>query len=80
MHRLIRHLHKRRAGIRVRIDRHRLDTHAARRLDNPASNFATVGDEDFFEHLDTPKFVAVHKNAGMKHQELRNPYFRSSNQ
>ena len=50
MHRLVSHLHKGRARIGIRIDRNSLDPHPARGLDDAASNFATVGDQDFFEH------------------------------
>ncbi len=59
MHRLVRHLDERRARIGVRIDRDGLDTHPARGLDNPASNFAAIGDEDFFEHGTNQLFVSV---------------------
>ena len=51
MHRLVGHLHKRRARVGVGIDRDGLDAHAARRADDAAGNFAAIGDEDFLEHL-----------------------------
>ena len=50
MHRLIRHPHKRRARIGIGINRHCGNTHPARGLNHPASNFAAIGDEDFLEH------------------------------
>ena len=50
VHGFVSHLHKRRAGIGIRIDRDGLDTHPPGGLNHPASDFATVGDEDFFEH------------------------------
>ena len=37
-------------AIRLGIDRDRLDPHPFRGLDHAAGDFATVGDEDFFEH------------------------------
>ena len=46
MHRLIRLPHMQRLGIGIRIDRDRVDTHGARGADDPASNFAPVGDEE----------------------------------
>ena len=50
MHGLICHLHKRRTRVGIGIDCDRRDPHAARGFDNPASDFATVGDQDFLEH------------------------------
>jgi hypothetical protein len=50
VHGLIRHLHERRTRVGIRINRDSLDTHAARRRDDPAGNFAAVGDQDFLEH------------------------------
>ena len=44
VHCLVGHLHKRRARIRIGIDRDRRDAHPARGLNNAASNFATVCD------------------------------------
>src|SRR5947209_16765402 len=32
------------------IDRNRLNSHAARGLDDPAGDFAAIGDQDAFEH------------------------------
>jgi hypothetical protein len=49
MHRLVGHLHERRARIGIGIDGDGLDTHAAGGLDDPAGDFATIGDEDFLE-------------------------------
>jgi hypothetical protein len=50
MHRLVRHLHKWCARIGIGIDRDSRDSHPACGLDDTASDFATVGDQDFFEH------------------------------
>ena len=58
MHGLVSHLHERRAGIGIGIDRDGLDTHAPRGLDDPASNFAAVGDEDFLEHSSSLSFAS----------------------
>ncbi len=57
VHGLVRHLHERRAGIGIGIDRNGLDTHPAGGLDHPASDFATVGDEDFLEHQSFPTIL-----------------------
>src|SRR3546814_811950 len=51
MHRLVGHLHERRARVGVRIDRDGRNTHAPRGLDDAAGDFAAVGDQDFLEHL-----------------------------
>ena len=50
MHRFIGHRDKRRARIGIGVNRDRRNTHPPRGLDDPASNFAAIGDEDFFEH------------------------------
>ena len=50
MHRLVRHLDMDRVAVGVGIDGHRRDTHPARRLDDPAGDFATVGDQNLLEH------------------------------
>ncbi len=50
MHRLVRHRHKWRTRICIGIDRYSRDPHSARGLNDAASNFATVRDQDFFEH------------------------------
>ena len=39
-----------RVAIGIRIDRDRLDTHLAGRLDDAAGDFAPVGDENLLEH------------------------------
>jgi hypothetical protein len=54
----VSHLHKRRARIGVGIDRDGLDTHAAGGFDDPACDFATVCDEDFFEHYSDDLFFS----------------------
>ncbi len=41
-------------AVRIGIDSDSLDTHFARRLDNPAGNFATVGDQNLLEHMIAP--------------------------
>ena len=51
IHGLVSHLHEERIRVCIRINRNRGDTHAARRLDNAAGNFAPIGDQDFFEHV-----------------------------
>ena len=51
----VRHFDMQRISIRARIDGHRLDAHLACRLDNAAGDFASVGDQDFLEHLDRPQ-------------------------
>ena len=47
---LVRHLDMQGVLVGFRIDRDRLDPHAARRLDDSAGDFAAVGDQDFLEH------------------------------
>jgi hypothetical protein len=39
-----------RLGIGVRIDGNSADTHRPRSADDPASNFAPIGDEERFDH------------------------------
>ena len=59
MHGIISHTHMQRVGIGIRIDRNGADTHGACGADDPASNFATIGDEEGLDHLhyilNTPK-------------------------
>ena len=50
MHRLIRHRHVQRVPVRVGIDGNSADTHLARGLDDPAGDFAPVGDQELIEH------------------------------
>ena len=59
MHGLVSQLHKGAARIGIRIDRHRGNTHAARSADDPAGNFAAIGDEDFCEHYTEPLGLAA---------------------
>ena len=47
---LIGHVHMQRVLVRIGIDGHSLDAHAARGLDDPAGNLATVGDQNLLEH------------------------------
>ncbi len=46
----IGHLHVQGVLVGLRKDRDRLDPHAAGRLDDPAGDFAAVGDQDALEH------------------------------
>ena len=59
MHRFIRLPHMQRLGIRIGIDRDRADAHLPRRPNDPARNFAAIGDEERLDHghhiLNTPK-------------------------
>ncbi len=50
MHRLIGHLDMQRIAVGIGIDCDRLDAELLRGLDDPAGNFAPVGDEDFLDH------------------------------
>jgi hypothetical protein len=50
MHRLVRLTHMQRLGVGVRIDRDGADAHGARGADDPASDFAAIGDEEGFQH------------------------------
>ena len=49
-HRLVGHLDVQRILVGLGINRDRLYAHAARRLDDPARDLATIGDQDFLEH------------------------------
>ena len=51
---LIRHANVQCIPIRVRIHRDCFDPHFTGRFDNTAGDFTTVGDQDFFEHGDSP--------------------------
>jgi hypothetical protein len=50
MHRLVRHLHMERIPVRIGENRHRLDPHPARGLDDPAGDLAAIGNQDLVEH------------------------------
>jgi hypothetical protein len=50
MHRLVGHRDMQRIGVGVRIDRDGGDAHAARGANDPASDLAAIGDQDFVEH------------------------------
>ena len=50
VNRLVRHFHVQGIAIGIGIDGHRLDAHPARGLDDPASDFAAIGDQYLFEH------------------------------
>jgi hypothetical protein len=54
VHRLVGHFHVQRAGIRIGVDRHRLDPQRLGTLDNATGNFAAIGDEDGIEHEAAP--------------------------
>jgi len=47
---LIGHFDVERVAIGLRIDGNRLDPHAAGSLDDPAGDFAAIGDQNSFEH------------------------------
>ena len=49
-HRLVGHLDMQRVAVGLGIDRDGLDAHPAGGLDDPAGDFAAVGDEDALEH------------------------------
>jgi hypothetical protein len=49
--RLVGQLDVQRPGVGLGIDRHGLDAHAPRRLDDAAGDLAPVGDQDLVEHL-----------------------------
>ena len=59
MHRLVGFPHMQRLGIGIRIDRNGANAHRAGSTDDPAGDFATVGDEEGLDHLthirNTPK-------------------------
>ncbi len=50
MNRFIRHLNMQRVPIGIGIDGHGLDAHPAGGLDDPAGDFAAIGDQDSLEH------------------------------
>ena len=47
---LVRHLHMQRVLVGIRIDRDRLDAHLPAGLDDPACDFAAIGNQNFVEH------------------------------
>src|SRR5262249_58661870 len=47
---LVRILHVQLILVRLRVDRDRLDTKLAARVDDAQSDFTAIGDEDFLEH------------------------------
>jgi hypothetical protein len=47
---LVGHLHGHRVGVGLGVDDHRLDAHAAGRLDDPDGDLAPVGDQNLREH------------------------------
>ena len=51
---LVGHLHVQPVAVGLRVDRHRLDAELLGRLDDPAGDLATVGDQDFLEHETVP--------------------------
>jgi len=46
----VRHIHMQGVLVGLGIDRNRLDPHAAGGLDDPAGDFAAIGDQDALEH------------------------------
>ncbi|MCD7060337.1 hypothetical protein [Pelagibacterium xiamenense] len=69
MNGLIRHLHMQRILVGIGINRHRLNTHPPRGLDNPAGNFTAIGYEDLGEHLVATKYLW---KAGSSHVNIDN--------
>ena len=57
---LVGHLHMERIAVGVRIDGDGGDSHAPGGLDDPAGDFATVGDQYFLEHAD-PRLKSVRR-------------------
>ena len=60
MHGLISHFDMERVFISIRIDSDRLDAHALGGLDDTAGNLATVGDENFLEHMRPDRSQRTH--------------------
>src|SRR3546814_19051411 len=54
MHGLVRHADMQGFPVSIGIDGHRGNAHLPRRLDDPAGNLASVGDEEFGDHLGAP--------------------------
>ena len=50
MHRLVGHFDMQRVAVGIGIDGNRRDAHAPGGLDNPAGNFAAIGNQNFLEH------------------------------
>jgi hypothetical protein len=46
---LVGHFDMQGIAVRIGIDRHRGDAHAASSLDDPAGDFATIGDQNFLK-------------------------------
>jgi hypothetical protein len=57
MHRLVGHGHMQRIAVGVGIDRHRRNAHLLGGLDDPAGDFATVGDQDLGKHALLPPLM-----------------------
>ncbi len=56
---LVGHVDVQGIAIGVRIDRHRLDAHLARRLDDAAGDFAAVCDQNFLKHRPAPVLPVI---------------------
>jgi hypothetical protein len=54
MHGLVRHADMQGFPVGIGIDRDGGNAHSARRLDDPAGNFAAIGDEEFGDHASVP--------------------------
>jgi len=59
MHRLIAGLHMLGAGVSIGIHGHGFHTHASGSGGHAASDFATVGNQDFFEHIQLSIWIAT---------------------
>ncbi len=56
---LIRHVDVKGIPVGIRVDRHRLDAHLARRLYNAAGNLSAVGNQNFLEHRRVPVLPVI---------------------
>ena len=59
MHRLVSRAHMQSLGIGVRIDRNGADAHGTRSADDPAGDFAPVGDEEGLDHRQKPDNITI---------------------
>ena len=59
VHGFVGHFDVKRVAVGVRIDRHGLDAHLARRLDDATGDFTAVSDQNFFEHGPSPVFAVI---------------------
>jgi hypothetical protein len=63
MHCFVGHFHVQRAGIRIGVNRDRLDPQSLGTLDNPAGNFAAIGDEDLNTFIHPFEFYVCQNSA-----------------